>query len=150
MVKRLHLEAGRLVLSRPGQVASPTLDNAHKILDSEWGYAGLLIASGVTADPQYPVGGDEHSSITPSSQSWEIPFPDAGYKPSVVLMTYRESTGYIWAYSNWTTYGLPSSGRIYNIQVGTDRITFGRIREAATGQYWIHNSKIIYMVFGFA
>ena len=139
MAQRLYLTAGRMILSRPGQDASPALDDAHKIIDSEWGYAGLLIASGETQDPGTP---------------WEVLFPDVGYKPTVTLMFRRwnfidatEADAVVQPYP-FRDYG---GNRTYNIQVMNDRISFTR----NPGTQYPYNAnptegRIIYHVFGFA
>jgi hypothetical protein len=43
---RFLASSGRIILSKPGYDASPSLPDAFKILDSDWQFSGAIIASG--------------------------------------------------------------------------------------------------------
>jgi len=91
MVKRVHMAAGRLLLSRPGFAAHPDMPHANKAFDSDWAYAGQLIAAGWADDPATPSHA-YYVDATLSSEPWVIPFPECPFIPTVLLSGYYSPT----------------------------------------------------------
>ena len=91
MVRRVHMGAGRLLLSRPGFAARPGMPHAQKAFDSDWAYAGQLIASGWADDPAPPMD-DIYVNTTITSAPWVIRFPECPFIPTVLLSGYYSPT----------------------------------------------------------
>ena len=91
MVVRVHMAAGRLLLSRPGFAARPGMPHAQKAFDSDWAYAGQLIASGWADDPTEPAD-PFNVQATRTSAPWVIDFPQCPFIPTVLLSGYYSPT----------------------------------------------------------
>lgn len=92
-VDRLLMEAGRVILSRPGFPVSKTMPHSQKAFDSDWAYAGQLIAAGWEDDPSAPAGSSTRNlGATYSNAPWVIDFPQCAFKPTVILSTYFSPT----------------------------------------------------------
>lgn len=126
-----------MIVSRPGYVASPALAEQHKIMDSEWGYAGLLIASGITSDPAPPWQGDPSDWATTSSADWTISFPPLNYVPTIMMFSEASNLGERgWHWFN-NRYPLNNNGYVlFNISVETDKIRLSRRPALNAGTYW--------------
>ncbi len=85
MSKRVLVTPGRIIISRPGFVAGPSLDDGDKVFDSNWDFSGAIIAAGTAPDPSTPITGSEYTTL--SSADIVINFPDPGYVPAAYMMT---------------------------------------------------------------
>ena len=83
MVKRLLISPGRIIFSRPGFTASPSLADQNKLLDSDWDFSGAIIAAGYITDPapQY----DNNKFVTTTTTPLVITYPDPGYVPAAYV-----------------------------------------------------------------
>ncbi len=91
MPDRLIMEPGRLLLSRPGFAARPNMPHREKAFDSDWAYAGLLIAAGWQNDPAPPLA-PLLPHVTVSDAAWTIPFPECSFIPTVTIGVYFSPT----------------------------------------------------------
>lgn len=77
MAIRFWSNPGRMIVSKPGYDAGPSLADTSKIFDSDWNFSGLIIACGRFTDP----GPEPNTDPTPIT----IPFDDPGYVPSAIV-----------------------------------------------------------------
>lgn len=157
MVKRVHLEAGRFILSRPGFAAEPSAPNAHKILDSDWGYAGMVIASGEAYDPAPVNGGEWWDEVTNSPDPWFIDIPDPGYGPTLIWgveSTFQGSNPRTVFWQNTYVKSFLHPPRIVGSRIRIDRIPYGNGARGRLGKPqftnfdWTH-LKFVYHVVGY-
>lgn len=71
---RFYAEAGRIIMSKPGYWASPSLPDVFKIFDSDWSAGNVLIASGSIF-----AGGGTHA----------VSFPAQHFIPIVNISAFR-------------------------------------------------------------
>ncbi|WP_313666327.1 hypothetical protein [Shinella sp.] len=132
MARRLLMNPGRLILTKPGfDARDPGLANNQKLLDSDWNFSGVIIASGTMTDPAPPVdSSQEGQTATNSSAPMIINFPSPGYVPAAIVhYVYDWSIGFIDVgfpgfrreSSRW--YG--SASRVYEDRVEVHRMPFG-------------------------
>lgn len=149
MARRLYLAPGRVILSRPGYNASPSLANNRKIFDSDWGYAGSLVAAGEFTDPAAPAGGNASSPYTNTSTPIVVMFPqNLGFIPTVILQEKRiDSEGFArYRSQEFFLNNQPGNGRMFDIVVGTDRMTFNR-NPGGSGLFWRYRFTVAYQIF---
>ena len=91
MVRRVVMTPERLLLSRPGFAARPGMPHGEKAFDSDWAYAGQLIASGWADDPASPAD-PFYVNTTRSSAPFVIDFPECPFIPTVLLSGYYSPT----------------------------------------------------------
>lgn len=156
MVRRVHLEADRFVLSRPGFAASPSMPNEQKILDSEWGYAGMIIASGEALDPSPADAGYPYREGTSWATPWIISIPDCGFTPTLLWGTETSrGTDTIFYQSSYVAHFLDPPRIVNNNSIRIDRRGYGGGVRGRLGQpTWIggedwSDMKFVYHVIGF-
>lgn len=79
MATRFYAEAGRIILSKPGYNASPSLPDIRKILDSDWQFSGAIIASG---------------RVSRSQSNNVISFPAQHYIPAAEVLFEEDNYSY--------------------------------------------------------
>lgn len=82
MATRLYIAPGRIIISRAGYEASPSLADRYKVLDSNWDFSGGIIAKGTVSDPAAPSGEDY---LTEDTSPLVITFPSCGYVPAAYV-----------------------------------------------------------------
>jgi hypothetical protein len=127
MAKRFYQSGGRIIMSRPGYDASPSLADNRKIFDSNWSFGASVIQAGSFAFSGWPI---------------VINFPQQSYVPAAEVWAdvdteFFGSRGTM--HLGWRVDDLPAS-RIYNnrIEVTNEhlygrRYTPGRIFYAVYG-----------------
>ena len=78
MAQRFYSEAGRIIFSKPGYNASPSLPDIFKIFDSAWSFGYVLIASG---------------SVGVSVGTHTISFPAQHFIPTIEFTVYESRSG---------------------------------------------------------
>jgi hypothetical protein len=131
------MATGRLIISKAGYEASPSLDDAFKAFDSNWPVMGRLIAQGVMLDPSASISGNVDE--TASTAGFSITFPQPfRYVPYVKIFVVKPSD-YPGNLKNdigeWDAIGW---------RVSTTAIAF--TRKGITGHYG--RRHMLYQVFG--
>lgn len=165
MVQRVLIKPDRLLLSRPGNTASESMPHAQKAFDSDWAYAGQLIAAGWQDDPASPSSTTSTDGVyhTTSSSPWTIGFPNCSFIPTVMLGIYYSSTYILapntprgegiaplrWEYIQVGTASPYNTQPRFTFSVTTSQIIITR-QGAAPGYYYRWPFALYYNVFGFA
>lgn len=74
MVQRYRVTADRIILTKPGFDARDSLSDNQKLFDSNWNFAGAIIAAG-----------NVYLAAWPASNVLVIPFDPPGYVPAAVV-----------------------------------------------------------------
>ena len=107
MSTRYYEEAGRIILSKPGYDATPSLPDSFKILDSNWQFSGAIIASGrVAASPSNNVISFPAQHYIPAAEVFFEQGSQAFYAPgtitpSSIILSIFES-----GIANYVVYGI--------------------------------------------
>ncbi|MDP9590558.1 UNVERIFIED_ORG: hypothetical protein J2W19_003122 [Shinella zoogloeoides] len=133
MVRRLLITPGRLILTKPGFDARTSgLADNQKLLDSDWDFSGVIIASGTMTDTAPPVDSSQMGQlVTNSSAPMIINFPSPGYVPAAIVHYV-----YNWTDISFIEVGFPgfrressrgygSASRVYADRVEVHRAPFG-------------------------
>ncbi|GGD29248.1 hypothetical protein [Aureimonas glaciei] len=64
MAVRTLITPGRVLVSKAGNNASPSMPDEGKIFDSDWGFTGTLLASGYYLDPAPPHDGNPDRTLS--------------------------------------------------------------------------------------
>lgn len=131
MSRRFYSEPGRIIVSKEGYDASPSLADDRKLMDSEWFFSGLIIARGIINNPP--------------SQPITINFPAQPYVPAAEVFGQMED-GFN---------GVPRllyfgrASQVVNNGIPQERIYSNRI-ELPDGGYNGLFQKITWVVYGMA
>lgn len=85
MSKRVLVTPGRIIISKVGFDASPSLDDGNKVFDSNWGFGGAILAVGTFIDPSTPMA-SPNQIYTRDLSNLVINFDDPGYIPAAYCM----------------------------------------------------------------
>lgn len=72
MADRTYISGSRIIISKPGYNAGPSLPDQYKVFDSAWPFLGRLVVSGTALDPSS--GADETSTSNPIVIPYGITF----------------------------------------------------------------------------
>ncbi len=155
----------RLLVSRAGFVADPAMAHAEKAYDSDWAYAGQLIAAGWQDDPAASAGPTTtNKGATYSNAPWVIDFPECPFIPTVSLSIYASPTYELGTneprgdgqltplYWEWIQVGSASpynNQQRFWFEVTTNSIIITR-RDSGQGWRYRFRFALYYQIYGFA
>lgn len=92
MARRVHMSAGRLVISLPGYDApNPPVEGL--AFDSTWPFAGLVLGRGVYSDPAPPHPDTRYNTLTEATATRAIPVQGLRSGYSHLLVLFFEMSG---------------------------------------------------------
>ncbi len=167
MVQRILMTPDRLLVSRAGFAADASMPHSEKAYDSDWAYAGQLIAAGWQDDPAAWISRTALNgmSATGSSAPWVIDFPECSFIPTVALSIYYSPTYELasaetrideelvplyWEYIQVGTSSPFNNQARFTFEVTTSSIIVTRRAISGTGNYYRFRAALYYQIFGFA
>lgn len=97
-IERFLLTNNRVLITKPGYAATPSVADEGKIFDSAWDFTGTLLARGVGYDPATPIS--PGSSQTASSTPWTIAVPLVASARDYLILLGGFGSGQLITYSN--------------------------------------------------
>lgn len=99
-IERFLLTNNRVLITKPGYAATPSVADEGKIFDSAWDFTGTLLARGVGYDPATPIS--PGSSQTASSTPWTIAVPLVASARDYLILLGAFGSGQLVTYSGGT------------------------------------------------
>jgi hypothetical protein len=108
MLRRFLETPGRIIVSKAGFAADPSMPDDQKLFDSNWDWSGVLLEAGSVTDPA-PNQAGGGTLTTKGYPPLVIPFKrDYGYRPAVIARWNAPPTGNFWDSIPWSGFDVKS------------------------------------------